>query len=174
VSLTAAVATTTSTTPVATTTTRAWGLGLVHTDGATLQDRYTMPRLEHESVVHTALSLKPTACSRPAVSGNGTTSTVCNGTQRARYRQPSRCAWQNERAFCSAGAHIELLLVQLGNGLLGSSSIRHGHKGKATRAATLAVLGDEGILCMQTTDTARVSFDLDTECCHQLAIMRAW
>lgn len=42
--------------------------------------------------------------------------------------------------------HIEVRLIQLLDGLVSSIRIRHGHKGKTTRAATLTVLGDEGIL----------------------------
>jgi hypothetical protein len=43
-------------------------------------------------------------------------------------------------------AYIVVRVVQLANSCLSSSRVSHGHKGKATGAATLAILGDEGIL----------------------------
>lgn len=59
--------------------------------------------------------------------------------------QYSKHAGQRDDAR-EAPAHVEVSLVQLLDGSLGSSRVVHSHKGKATGAATLTVLGDEGIL----------------------------
>lgn len=45
--------------------------------------------------------------------------------------------------------HVEVSIIQLADRLLGSTRVQHGHKGKATGAATLTVLRDEGILHIQ-------------------------
>lgn len=68
--------------------------------------------------------------------------------------RPSDCdKGQNAHSGRPSSPHLELSLVQVGDGLI--RSVGHGHKGEAARPAALTVLGDESILQAQPDNRVR-------------------